>query len=356
MQILFLCGREVNYPFNRTMVQALRRLGQVDVVAEDGKGASIVRRSLQVMAQGLLPLLSRRYDLVYVGFYGYLLMLPVGLLARQPVLFNPFISTYDTLVFERKRFHETSLAARSAFWSDRQACRRAGHLILDTQAHVDYFVQLYHLPRDKFDVVYVGADEAVFYPRPEVCEDPVVLYHGAYLPVHGVEEIVRAAGILDHKTPVRFRMIGAGIEYRKARDLAEKLGVTNVEFLPPLPWSQMPDEIARASICLGGHFGTSGKAGRVIAGKTYQYLAMGKATIVGDNAANRELLTHRQNAWLCPMADPQALADGIQTLVKDPDLRACLGQNASKTFLERASMQVTSARVRQVVEALVKNF
>jgi glycosyltransferase involved in cell wall biosynthesis len=355
VHILFLCGREVNYPFNFTMLQALRRLGGVDVVAEEGMGTSITRRSLQVMTQGLPHLLSRRYDLVYVGFYGYLLMLPVGLLARQPVLFNPFISTYETLVLERKRFREASLGARLAFWLDQVACRGADRLILDTQAHVDYFVQQYHLPRDKFDVVYVGADETVFYPRPEVSEEPVVLYHGAYLPVHGVETIVRAAGLLDGKSPLRFRLIGEGLEYRQARDLAEELDVSNVEFLPPQPWPQMPGQIARASICLGGHFGTAGKAGRVIAGKTYQYLAMGKATIVGDNAANRELLAHGQDAWFCPMADPKGLADGIQALAKDSDLRECLGQKARGTFLKRASTPAINERIRQVVEALVKN-
>ena len=108
-------------------------------------------------------------------------------------------------------------------------------------------------------------------------------------------------------------------------------------------------------ICLGGHFGTSDKAARVIAGKTFQDLAMGKPTIVGENAANHELLTHGYDAWFCPMSDPQALAEGIRTLAEDAPLRAQLGRNARRSFLERASLEVIQAQVRQVVEAMARD-
>jgi len=43
-----------------------------------------------VLAGALPRLLFRRYDLVFVGFYGQLLVLPVSFLTRQPVSFSPF--------------------------------------------------------------------------------------------------------------------------------------------------------------------------------------------------------------------------------------------------------------------------
>ena len=48
-----------------------------------------------------------------------------------------------------------------------------------------------------------------------------------------------------------------------AEQLARELGLTNIEFVAPVPESELPGEIARASICLGV-FGTSDKAARVV--------------------------------------------------------------------------------------------
>ena len=91
----------------------------------------------------------------------------------------------------------------------------------------------------------------------------------------------------------------------------------------------------------------------MIAGKTFQALAMGKATIVGDNPANRELLTPGDHALFCPMGDPQALASAVLTLLGDAELRADLGGNGFRTFQERASSDVLSREVGRMVGELV---
>ena len=50
-------------------------------------------------------------------------------------------------------------------------------------------------------------------------------------------------------------------------------------------------------------------------------MSVGRPTILGDNAANRELFTHGEHAWMVRMGDPAALADGIRALLADADLR-----------------------------------
>jgi glycosyltransferase involved in cell wall biosynthesis len=132
--------------------------------------------------------------------------------------------------------------------------------------------------------------------------------------------------------------------------LARELSADNIEFCPPVPLARLPEEIAAAEVCLGGHFGASGKAARVIAGKTFQCLSMGKAVIVGENAANRELLTPGVDAAFCAMNDPAALAEAIQRLVGDAAQRQRLGAAARQTLLERASLPVLTAELRAIVQ------
>ncbi len=135
--------------------------------------------------------------------------------------------------------------------------------------------------------------------------------------------------------------------------MAQQLGLANISFLPPVPLRRLPEEIAAADICLCGHFSAIPKAARVIAGKTFQCIAMGKPVVVGDNPANRELLTPDVDALFCAMNDPESLAAAIRRLAASAALRRELGQRARQTYLARASQAVINAQVKQLVLDLV---
>ncbi len=360
MKILFLTGREIVYPLNQTLLHSLRKYNQVDVIDEKGSGKSIIKRSAQVLAKSLSRLRSNKYDLIFVGFFGHFIVPAVRAFTKTPILFHPFISTYETLIFDRKKASNNSLAANLSFALDNTACHAASSLLLDTQANVTYFSDLFHIPNNRFSVVFIGSDERLFYPRlaEERSDYQTVLYHGSFLPLQGIDVIIKAAQLLKDKPHIRFQLLGGGLEFKRIYQLVNDLGLSNVEFVPAVPLDKLPDQIAKASICLGGHFGTSDKAARVIAGKTFQDIAMGKATIVGDNEANSELLTHGHDAWFCPMDNAQELANGINNLVNNSSLRRNIGENAHRTFLERASLKVLNPQIQQVAEkaACMKNL
>jgi glycosyltransferase involved in cell wall biosynthesis len=355
-RILFLCGREAAYPLNRFLIDCARSFAVVDVIAEGGSGRSIVRRSGRVILEAVPRMLSGRYDLVVVGFFGHFLMPLVRLFARSPVLFHPLISAYETLVFDRRKYAPGSIPARMALRLDRMACRAADHLLLDTHANIEHFSRAFEIPPSRFTRLFVGSDEKFFHPRPGMVGkgQTVVLFYGTFLPLHGIDVIVEAARRLAHRPDIVFRLIGRGIEFERISGMVAQLGLTNLEFRDPVPLEELPDLIAAADICLGGHFGGSEKARRVISGKTFHDLAMGKPTIVGDNDANRELLTHGEDAWFVEPENPDKLAEAIVRLAGDPDLRDRIGAAAARTFSENASLRVLSTQLREVVDRLLK--
>jgi len=292
------------------------------------------------------------YDVACVGFLGQPLVLLMRQITSRPILFDAFLSVYDTLCYDRQRFAPDSPMGRLAYWLDNISCRYADLVILDTQAHANYFQRLFNIPRDKLTSLFVGCDENLFVPRPEP-KAGYVLFYSSFLPLHGSEIIVRAAKLLEGDRRIRFRIIGNGMEYPRIRRLADDLKLSNTDFLPPVPLSALPDHIAGAAICLGGHFSGSSKARRVIASKTYQCLAMARPTIVGDNEANRELLTPGYDAYFCPLDTPQGLAEAIAYLMGAPDLRVYLGNNGRQTFLSRASISALSQQVKILVSKLL---
>jgi glycosyltransferase involved in cell wall biosynthesis len=352
MKILFLCGREASYPLNQFLIDSIRQFADLDVPLENGSGKSILQRSLSVMLKASPKILSGYYDLIFVGFFGHFLMLPFHPIANQKVIFHPFISAYETLVEDRQHYSKNSLPARLAFWLDRISCKNSSHILLDTKANIDYFSQTFGIPGSRFSKIFIGSDERLFSPRlyDRVGNKSIVLFHGSYLPLQGIDVIIEAAHLLEGRGDILFRMVGRGLGYERIFSIAQTLGLQNIEFLDSVPVDQLPNLIAKADICLGGHFGISAKANRVIAGKTFQDIAMGKATIVGDTSANHELLTHRLDAWFTPTGNAQALAEAIQVLSDDPELRAFLGSNARRTFLENASLKVLTPQVKELVE------
>lgn len=361
MHILFITGRELSYARNEVLLRAFQQLGQVDIIATTQQPTSLFTNSLRMAMAALPRLLTRSYDLIFIGFYGHLILPMVSGVIRRPLLFDAFVSNYDTLCFDRQRFAPNSLLGRATFWLDQSTCRRADHVLLDTQHHVDYFVETFNLAPAKLTAIPVGCSEAIYHPQPNprtgatvTDKQTLVLSYTTFLPLHGMEIVLHAAAQLQG-APIHFRLIGAGPRLAEIKALATTLNLSNLTFVPPVPPSTLAKEIAAADICLGGHFGESNKAGRVVPGKIYQMLAMSKALIAGNTPANRALLQDKQHALLVPPTDPDALAAAILTLHNNPDLRTYLAKEGHALYQATCSEAIITKQLQAVLEQLLKS-
>lgn len=283
-------------------------------------------------------------DLVLVGYMGHLHVFLAKFLAciiRRPVVFDAFISLYDTLVDDRKLVGKNSVLKQLLIVLDKYACKFADVVLLDTKQHVDYFVRMFNLPRHCFIVVPTGSVEQVFYPRnntkagaEKTCK---VLFFGTYIPLHGIEYIIKAANNLRSCESIKFELIGSGQLYAEMKAMAEKLSLDNINFTGRMiGYNKLAEKIAAADVCLG-IFGTTDKARRVIPCKIYDCLAMGKPIITADTPAIRETLTDGKDVILVPAGDPDALAWTIRRLCSDKKLRESLAKNAYALFKSRFS-------------------
>ena len=354
MKVLFISGREPTYVRNAVILKGLKLCGYEIVNCSDTSTSYPVRYVKNVLK---FLLWKRDWDVVFVGFFGQPLVPLISLFTSKPVIYDAFLSAYDTLCFDRKIFRPSSLAGRVLFWLDKYSCQRATRIFLDTNAHIEYFVQTFGVPKEKLNRLFVGADEAVFYPR-EVARDPGtfrVFYYATYLPLHGIEYIIRAAKRLERFSGIEFEIVGKGPQYKSIRDMARSMEVRNVWFHEWVPYEELPIKIAEADICLGGHFSDIEKAKRVIPGKTFQYIAMGKPVIVGDCPGNRELFTNRQNALFVNMADADALAAAIVELKNDVAMRRKIAEEGHRIFAEKCNNSAIGRELKKAIEGLQKS-
>lgn len=176
-----------------------------------------------------------------------------------------------------------------------------------------------------------------------------MLYVGNYVPLHGVPIILQAARRLDGEE-IEFWLIGEN--HRAAQAFTDGLRNFNpgsVKFFPWMPPQELRAKITEADVCLG-IFGTSDKAKRVIPGKAFLALAMGKPLITGDSPAARELLINGKNAILCEMGSSDALVAAIRRCQKDALLRQRIGAEGRNLFQNQCKPDVLGLRFAHIIQ------
>lgn len=373
LTILYFGTYEETYSRNQIMIKSLKKMGhsvkechvslwgnQIDktktVTGISGKFLFIARLLSIYPILLFKYLFVGHYDVMFVGYFGHLDMLFARLFQtlafrKKRIVFDAFLSLYDSMVTDRKMMKAGSLPAMLVFWCDKKACLLADIVILDTKAHIDFFCSTFGLPEEKFVQIFASADTDVFHPkRIEKQHDHFsILFMGKYTPLHGIEHIVDAAEILKDHNDIKFTFIGKGQLYPTIRKSVREKGLDNIEFIEWVDYEKLPDYIARADICLG-IFGNGEKSMRVIPNKVFQALAMGKAVITEDSRGSNELLVHGENALLCSVASGGSLANGILKLVHNEELRKRLGRKGYETFNDHSSFKTTSRQLQQCLK------
>lgn len=347
--VLFISGREVDYIRNRVVLNALRT--HFDVIMRTASAHTTMARTIAGLARFITH--TPEYDVCFVGFYGQLLAVALSVLQRKPIVLDAYVSTYDTLCEDRRRFSPRSPIGHLARWLDRRSCQVATRVITDTQAHARYFAKTFGIPRHKLETIYVGCDEKLFYPHsrgPADLKRFEVFYYGSFLPLHGTEIIVQAAALLRNRPQIHFTLGGDGLRRAAVQRMIADMALTNMDMVGWIPLEQLPAYIARASICLGGHFSTVPKAGRVISTKTFQFVAMRKPTIVADNPATRELFVPGEHVYVTPVGDPAALAEAIRVLAGDDVLRHRIASGGYEVFKQRLTTRAIADQLAILIE------
>lgn len=299
--------------------------------------------------------IDNTHDVIMVGFPGWQATILAKILTRKPIVFDAYLSFYNVMVFDRKICSPKGLKAKYYWFLDWFASRLADKILLDTNAHINYFVKTFKIKKEKFLRVLIGADDSIFYPLPATEETKhfLVIFHGYFIPVQGVEYIIRAAKILENHKDIQFQFIGTGQEYDRMVNLAKDLSLNNVVFLGRKPYQELTKYLSKMDVGLG-NFGSSEKTLMVIANKSYEIIAMGKAHISADVPAMRELFRDRENILFCQRANPESLAEKILELKNNQELKKRIAQNGYRLYKNNATPKIIAKNLIDNLGGLIK--
>jgi glycosyltransferase involved in cell wall biosynthesis len=299
------------------------------------------------------------YDVMVLGYPGQLDVFLARLLTwvrHKPLVLDVFMSLY-LIADERGLNSRHPLTANLLYRLEKAACQLPDRLILDTAEYIEWFREVYGFASSRFCLVPTGADDATFHPMGAHGRHDgffQLLYHGSFIPNHGVEVIVEAARILQGDATIQFELIGAGPTMAPAMDLAARYGLKNVFFRGWATKQELPAKIAETDVCLGV-FGTTPQSMMTIQNKIYESLAMGKPLLTGESPTVRAAFVDGKHLLLCRRESPASLAEAIVRLKGDPDLCARLSEQGYARFAREYSIDALGRRIRTHLDAVVKD-
>lgn len=351
MRILYFGIYDPNYSRNRVLIRGLKLNG---VTVDELRARPLDRLWWCKLGFRGFKYIFKQYDYVFVGFSGQEAMILARLLFPfSNIIFDAFTSHYGGYILDREYFNKNSLRARYYRFIDWLSCFLADKVLLDTDAHIRFFVREFGLNLKKFIRVFVGTDESVMKPSENPSPHNVftVHFHGSFIPLQGVDIILQTAKILKNEN-ILFKIIGKGPMYPKVEEYIIKNDLKNVILEGKVPYTNLPTKISDTDVCLG-IFGKSPKTQIVIPNKVYEAIAVGRPVITADTPAIRELFDGGNNILLCDVADPSSLAEKIRLIMNDDNLRRRIAKNGYDLFQNKLRSDIIA---KDLLDVLQNNF
>ena len=298
----------------------------------------------------------RLYDVMAVGFPGFQVMILARFLSCKPIIFDAFVSLYDSTVLDRKQFPANSLQAKYYWWLDKISMSMANVVLFDTLEHIKYVAEEFLIKREKCKRIFVGARTDIFFPEAEMDHKKQsspfnVSFYGSYIPLQGISYIMKAAKLLE-KYDIVFNMIGDGQEKANILALVKGLKLKNVVFSGRLAPEILRKKMNQADLCLW-IFGDTEKTLRVIPNKVYECVAMKKTVLTGDTSAIRELFNDDE-LLLVKSADAESIAAGILRARNDPKYASVVALKGYNKLINTGTSSILGKELVDIIQECYK--
>ena len=256
-------------------------------------------------------------------------------------LFNlPFILEMNAPLSLEMKLYESLSFKKLAKWYEDWMCYKSTKTVVVSAAMRDIFLQQ-GFPVQKFMVIPNGVDPKYFHPKVNgdtirksltLKNEFVVGFVGWMRKWHGIDILIDAIAILENKIPtLRLLLVGDGPAVAELKTKSKKLGVAEkIIFIGPVTKNLVPNYIAAMDVAVQPD--VTAYASPI---KLFEYLAMGKAIIAPRKQNIVEILEDGKHALLYSSQNEKELADKIEKLYLDIELKNSLSVEAVKLVKEK---------------------
>lgn len=304
-------------------------------------------RMTRLLMRSLFLLLTRRYQLAYMSpsptLMGFLKELPLYLLVRLSVRRRVF------------HFHAKGLAA----YHDRWCWRHLIGLGLQGGRAIVLGLQLKNDVRPWFGesrlhVLPYGIPEQ-YRERTEFSAQVRFIFLGNLIESKGFKVALQAAQQLRKKgLPFKLTLVGAWVDIdpESFRREVERLELTGfVDALGPRYGTEKEQILANSDVLVFPTYYDKETFGLVI----LEAMRQGLPVISTDNGAISETIIHGETGFLVPARDSSGLAERMEQLLRDAELRQRLGEAGRRRFLQKFTLEHFETGILAIFQEALKN-
>jgi glycosyltransferase involved in cell wall biosynthesis len=209
-------------------------------------------------------------------------------------------------------------------------------VIFENPEDRDIFIQKHLIQAEQSHLILgTGVDVEKYRPTDKSNDIPVVLFSSRMLVTKGLLEYIEAARTLRQKgLNARFALAGRTDPGNPASIPDGQIEMwKQSESLEWWGWQEdMPAALARADIfCLPSY-----REG--VPNALLEAAACGLSIVTTDVPGCRDVVTNGVNGWLVPVRNVEALANALETLITNPELRRRMGNAGREVALNQFSM------------------
>jgi|SRR3989344_1487785 len=294
--------------------------------------------------------IKNQYDVMIVGYPGHLVVPIAKLISRKKVVFDALCTLYEGEMISRGKYRFNFIMRGWLLLVDWLAVRCADQILVETNAQKDFFVKRFSLNSNKVARIFTGVEDDFLYdPLIKKRSKFTAVFRGQLLPEAGVRHIIMAAKILENED-IDFLLIGNGRLERDIQSIINKLHPKNLTRISSyLNREELIKKMQECHVSLG-QFEQHERLKRTIPHKAFESFALRLPYITGDTPAIREIVGDGENAFLVPLADPEALALKILFLSKHKEV---LEQVADKAFQYSKNNLSPKRLAEEIVAAII---
>lgn len=296
-----------------------------------------------------------RYDLLHSHYWlsGW-----VGqMLARRWRV--PHVTMFHTLGEVKNQAHLSEHESPRRIRTEQRIAQTADRIICASQDERNALKQFYGIPSGRIRVVPCGVDLELFRPidqqearrRLGLDDLPIILYVGRLEPLKGVDILLEAAAQLGDDVPFRLLIVGgderSSSERRQLEELAGKLSLTErVRFAGAVDHQQLPLYYSAADVCaVPSYYESFGLV-------ALEAMACGTPVVATRVGGLVGTVRDGQTGYLIPWRCPEPLADKLELLLMNEELRQRLGR-AARTAVEPYRWPKVADQVEAVYHELL---
>ena len=209
------------------------------------------------------------------------------------------------------------------------------------------------LYRGKIHTIRIGVDPSEWRPReqPDSTQPPRLVAICRFVEKKGLDVLLRACAILKGRG-VAFQglLIGDGPEMSRLRSLVEELKLHDlVRFTGALPIDQVRSYLVPGTVIIAPSVYARDGERDGTPTVLIEAMACGVPVVASGISGIPELIDDGENGLLVPERDDERLASAIETVLRDPDLRARLGRNGRQKVIREFDVRESSLRLWRLI-------